>query len=102
MAKVQKTVHLLITTDQVPIYTPGWRERGTIYVITLPQGANLYRVWHQTHDHYVMTCTPSQLGHEFVQFSRLICLVNGSPLAHFRANQASLWSMSPNSIGSQT
>ena len=53
----------LITTDQVPIYTPGWRERGTICVITLPRGANLYKVWHRTQDHYVMSRTPSPLGY---------------------------------------
>ena len=49
---------MLITTDQVPIYTPGWRE-AQFCVITMPKGANLYTGLHRTHDHWIMSRTPS-------------------------------------------
>ena len=39
----------LITTDEVPIYTPGWREAQLLN--TLPKGANVYKGWNRTHDH---------------------------------------------------
>ncbi len=47
-------------------YRPGthlysWLERGTICVNTLPKGANLYKGWHRTHDHQIMSRTPSPL-----------------------------------------
>ena len=47
-------------------YRPGthlysWVERGTICVITLPKGANLYTGWYRTHDHCVMSRAPSPL-----------------------------------------
>ena len=59
-------VYQRATTQGAHSCTPGahlysWMERGTIFVSTLPEGANLCNAWPRPHDHQIISCAPTPL-----------------------------------------